>query len=154
LIGIIQTTEALKYLIRDGTLLTNRLFLWDGLELHAGEIAVERNPACPVCTGTTLRKPHEGEEMTIKVRFFARFRELLGTDILVEKKSGIVLAILVKEIAQKKKEGYDAIFDGNGKFREFVIVMRNGKRLEPAETLTVTVADGDEIAIFPPVAGG
>jgi len=92
--------------------------------------------------------------MTVKVRFFARFRELLGTDILVEKKSGMVLATVVKDIAQKKKEGYDAIFDEKGNFREFVIVMRNGKRLEPAETTTVTVADGDEIAVFPPVAGG
>ena len=92
--------------------------------------------------------------MTVKVRFFARFRELLGTDILVEKKSGTAVASLVKEIAQNKKEGYDAIFDENGDFREFVIVMRNGKRLEPQETATIMVADGDEIAIFPPVAGG
>jgi sulfur-carrier protein len=65
----------------------------------------------------------------------------------------VVLA-LVKEIAQKKKDGYDAIFDEKGNFHEFVIVMRNGKRLEPAETATVNVADGDEIAVFPPVAGG
>jgi len=92
--------------------------------------------------------------MTVKVRFFARFRELLGTDILIEKKSGTVLATLIKDIAQKKKEGYDAIFDEGGNFREFVIVMRNGKRLEPAEITTVKVADGDEIAVFPPVAGG
>ena len=92
--------------------------------------------------------------MTVKVRFFARFRELLGTDILIEKKSGTVLATLIKEIAQKRKEGYDAIFDESGNFREFVIVMRNGRRLEPVEITTVTVADGDEIAVFPPVAGG
>ena len=92
--------------------------------------------------------------MTIKVRFFARFRELLGTDILVEKKGTPVVLALVKEIAQKKKDGYDAIFDEKGNFHEFVIVMRNGKRLEPAETATVNVADGDEIAVFPPVAGG
>jgi adenylyltransferase/sulfurtransferase len=49
LIGMVQATEVLKYLIHDGTLLTNRLFLWDGLGSHAEEIAVERNPACPVC---------------------------------------------------------------------------------------------------------
>jgi molybdopterin/thiamine biosynthesis adenylyltransferase len=49
LIGMVQATEVLKYLTHDGRLLTNRLFLWDGLESHAEEIAVERNPACPVC---------------------------------------------------------------------------------------------------------
>jgi len=54
-IGMIQATEVLKYLINDGRLLTNRLFIWDGLEAHAEEIAVEHNPACPVC-GKTKKK--------------------------------------------------------------------------------------------------
>ena len=92
--------------------------------------------------------------MTVKVRFFARFRELLGTDILIEMSNTTTVADLVKEIARKKNDGYEAIFDGKGNFHEFVIVMRNGKRLEPAETATVRVTDGDEIAVFPPVAGG
>jgi molybdopterin synthase sulfur carrier subunit len=92
--------------------------------------------------------------MTAKVRFFARFRELLGTDIIVEPRTGTTLAGFVSEIARKNKDGYDAIFDEDGTFREFVIVMRNGKRVETADAATVLVADGDEIAVFPPVAGG
>lgn len=56
LIGMVQATEVLKYLIRDGRLLTNRLFIWDGLESHAEEIAVERNPACLVCSGCHAAK--------------------------------------------------------------------------------------------------
>jgi sulfur-carrier protein len=91
--------------------------------------------------------------MTVKVRFFARFRELLGTDILAEE-AGLTIADLVKGIAKTKKEGYDAIFDEHGMFREFVIVMKNGKRVETPDAAKVVVADGDEIAIFPPVAGG
>ncbi|MDD1686456.1 ubiquitin-like small modifier protein 1 [Methanoregula sp.] len=92
--------------------------------------------------------------MTVKVRFFARFRELLGTDIITEPGNGTVLANLVRDIAQKNKEGYDAIFDEQGSFREFVIVMRNGKRVEIADAGKTAVVDGDEIAVFPPVAGG
>ncbi|MDD4138563.1 MAG: MoaD family protein [Methanoregula sp.] len=92
--------------------------------------------------------------MTVKVRFFARFRELLGTDIITEPGNGTVLANLVRDIAQKNKEGYAAIFDEQGSFREFVIVMRNGKRVEIADAGKTAVADGDEIAVFPPVAGG
>jgi sulfur-carrier protein len=92
--------------------------------------------------------------MTVKVRFFARFRELLGTDIPAEVKDGTTLVSLISEIARKKKEGYDAIFDEQGNFHEFVIVMRNGKRVEHEDTAAVRVADGDEIAVFPPVAGG
>ena len=92
--------------------------------------------------------------MIVKVRFFARFRELLGTDIPAEAENGATLLTLVRDIAQKKKEGYDAIFDEHGNFREFVIVMRNGKRVEHTDAAATRVADGDEVAVFPPVAGG
>jgi molybdopterin-synthase adenylyltransferase len=51
LIGMIQATEVIKYLVHDGRLLTNRLFIWDGQESHAEEICVERDPKCPICGG-------------------------------------------------------------------------------------------------------
>lgn len=92
--------------------------------------------------------------MTIKVRFFARFRELLGTDLIIDYPAGATLAPFIRDIAKKNKDGYDALFDEHGTFREFVIVMRNGKRVEHGDTVTLPLADGDEIAIFPPVAGG
>jgi sulfur-carrier protein len=92
--------------------------------------------------------------MTVKVRFFARFRELLGTDIAAEPEKGTTLISLVRDIARKREEGYDAIFDEHGNFREFVIVMRNGKRVEHEDAAAVRLGDGDEIAVFPPVAGG
>jgi MoaD family protein, archaeal len=92
--------------------------------------------------------------MTAKIRFFARFRELLGTDIVVNVDGKTSLPDLVKGIAAKNREGYDAIFDENGAFREFVILMQNGRRIETTEASAVMVADGDEIAVFPPVAGG
>ena len=43
--------------------------------------------------------------MTVRIRFFARFRELLGTDIVVDAKEGTVLSGLVKDVAGKNKEG-------------------------------------------------
>jgi molybdopterin synthase sulfur carrier subunit len=92
--------------------------------------------------------------MTVRIRFFARFRELLGTDIIVDAPKGKVLSDLVKDVASKNREGYDAIFDEKGTFREFVILMQNGKRVETTAAAMTRVADGDEIAVFPPVAGG
>jgi molybdopterin synthase sulfur carrier subunit len=97
--------------------------------------------------------PHE-ERMKVRVRFFARFRELLGTDIVAEPAPGMVLARLIRDVARKNKEGYRAIFDDQGKIREFVIMMRNGKRVETMDAEKTQVADGDEIAVFPPVSGG
>ena len=92
--------------------------------------------------------------MKVRIRFFARFRELLGTDITVEPAEGTSFTDLVRQVARRKKEGYDAIFDGNGTFREFVILMRNGKRVEAADAEKVQISEGDEIAVFPPVSGG
>jgi molybdopterin synthase sulfur carrier subunit len=92
--------------------------------------------------------------MTVKIRFFARFRELLGTDIVTEVATGTMFTQLIMITARKNPAGYAAIFDDKGTFHEFVILMKNGKRIEIADAAKTPVTDGDEIAVFPPVAGG
>jgi len=94
------------------------------------------------------------EDMTVKIRFFARFRELLGTDIMTDVEEGTMFTSLITMVAKKNPEGYAAIFDENGAFHEFVILMKNGKRIDIADAGKTAVVDGDEIAVFPPVAGG
>jgi sulfur-carrier protein len=92
--------------------------------------------------------------MTVRIRFFAGFREMFGTDIETEVATGMTLISLVTSITKKNPEGYDAIFDEKGTFREFVILMKNGKRIDSVDAVITPVSDGDEIAVFPPVAGG
>jgi molybdopterin synthase sulfur carrier subunit len=92
--------------------------------------------------------------MKVKVRFFARFRELLGTELIAEVAERMTLPDLIKQITQKNIEGHQAIFDEHGHFREYVIVMRNARRVDLADAEKNIVADGDDIAVFPPVAGG
>jgi len=92
--------------------------------------------------------------MKVKVRFFARFRELLGTELIAEVAEQTTLPDLIKQITQKNIEGHQAIFDERGHFREYVIVMRNARRVDLADAEKNIVADGDDIAVFPPVAGG
>jgi molybdopterin synthase sulfur carrier subunit len=96
----------------------------------------------------------EEEEVTVKIRFFARFRELLGTDIVTDVAPGTMFTSLITSVAKKNPEGYTAIFDEAGAFHEFVILMKNGKRIEIVDAAKTAVVDGDEIAVFPPVAGG
>lgn len=48
-IGGIQAGEALKYLLGMGSLLANRLLLWDGLASHTEEVPLQRNPECRDC---------------------------------------------------------------------------------------------------------
>lgn len=48
-LGAWEAVEAIKVLLGLGTPMYNRLLLWDGLNVCADVIAVERNPHCPVC---------------------------------------------------------------------------------------------------------
>jgi adenylyltransferase/sulfurtransferase len=57
IIGTIQANEVIKYLTGSGELLMNRLFIWDGMQAHAEEICVERNPTCEACGGMTKKRP-------------------------------------------------------------------------------------------------
>jgi molybdopterin-synthase adenylyltransferase len=48
-IGSIQATEVIKYLTGIGRLLTNRLLIYNGLELSFREFTVKKNPDCDHC---------------------------------------------------------------------------------------------------------
>ena len=53
-IGSIQATEVIKYLVGTGNLLINRLLLYDGLQMVFNEFAVSRNPDCDHCGSSPL----------------------------------------------------------------------------------------------------
>jgi molybdopterin/thiamine biosynthesis adenylyltransferase len=55
LIGMVQATETLKYLLGTGELLANRLLIWDGLTSHVEEIHVEKDDACAGCGKNRLK---------------------------------------------------------------------------------------------------
>ena len=50
-IGTIQATEALKYLLGIGELLTSRLLTYNLLSMRFREVPLGRNPECPACGG-------------------------------------------------------------------------------------------------------
>ncbi len=92
--------------------------------------------------------------MKVRVRFFARFRELFGPEHTAEVEEGTSVATLLQTIARDHPEGRSALFDENGAFRSYVILMHNGERIETSRAGDIQVSEGDEVAVFPPVAGG
>lgn len=48
-IGTMQATEAIKYLLGLGELLTNRLLTYDALRFEFRLVRIKRNPICPLC---------------------------------------------------------------------------------------------------------
>jgi len=49
IIGSVQALEAIKLLLGTGTSLAGRLLIFDALALEWREVALRRNPECPVC---------------------------------------------------------------------------------------------------------
>jgi len=48
-IGSLQATEAIKYLLGLGDLLTDALLTYDALTMQFRKVQFDRNPACPLC---------------------------------------------------------------------------------------------------------
>lgn len=48
-VGCLQATEALKYLLGRGDLLTDALLTWNALRMDFRKVRVRRNPKCAVC---------------------------------------------------------------------------------------------------------
>jgi molybdopterin/thiamine biosynthesis adenylyltransferase len=59
-IGSIQATEAIKFLLGAGDLLTGRLLIYDALHMKFREVLVRKNPGCPVCGKTPIITSLEG----------------------------------------------------------------------------------------------
>jgi molybdopterin-synthase adenylyltransferase len=55
-IGVIQATEAIKFLLGIGELLTSRLLTYDALTMRFREVALRRNPDCPACGENRVTK--------------------------------------------------------------------------------------------------
>ncbi|MDD3858338.1 MAG: MoaD family protein [Methanoculleus sp.] len=90
--------------------------------------------------------------MMVRVKAFARFREILGSDLSIEVPDGATMAAVLAALRGRAGDEGDAIFDETGALRAHVILMRNGRRVKRNDL--DTLAEGDEVAIFPPVAGG
>jgi MoaD family protein len=84
-----------------------------------------------------------------KVKLFAMFREIAGiAEIEVEgEKLGEVILNLVSRYPKLKD-----IFFSEGKLKEFVQIMVNGRHFRG--NLDLEVSERDVVAIFPPVSGG
>ena len=57
IIGTLQATETLKWILGRGDSLCGRLLLFDALEMRFREVELRRDPACPVCgDAPTIRR--------------------------------------------------------------------------------------------------
>jgi molybdopterin synthase sulfur carrier subunit len=87
-----------------------------------------------------------------KVKFYGALRkytkarqlEIDGDNV------GIVLQRVCKDNPGLKK----ALFDDEGKLHPYVRIMVNGRAIELAQGLETPLTSEQEVALFPPIAGG
>lgn len=91
--------------------------------------------------------------MIIKIKAFARFREILGKELDVELNGKATIEDLLATLCVRY-DLHDAIFDESGSIRKYVNILKNGRHIQSLNGIRTELEDGDEIAIFPPVAGG
>jgi molybdopterin synthase sulfur carrier subunit len=94
------------------------------------------------------------DKMIVRIRAFANFRDILGKDMKVEVKEGSTVKDLLDGLTSSQQRLQSALFDESGQIREYVILMKNRKNINSLSGLDTQLADGDEVALLPPAAGG
>lgn len=91
--------------------------------------------------------------LNITIRSFAKFRELFGeiNSITVGEGTSLLGALLA--FAKIRSNGMEEIFSG-AKLNPHIILMYNKERIDSNDAKTITLKDGDEIVLYPPVSGG
>ena len=91
--------------------------------------------------------------MTIKVKFFAYFREIFNArEKSMKFPEGAVIRSLLEALADTPRRR-EELFAGAA-LKPLVIVMKNGTSISSLQGLETSLAEGDTVAVFPFVAGG
>ena len=85
------------------------------------------------------------------IKLFGGLRRTAG--IAEAEGSGLTIREVLENLCREHETLRAAILEGDG-LRPHVRVMVNGRDSELAKGLETPVADDDQIAIFPPIAGG
>ncbi len=92
--------------------------------------------------------------MRVKVRVFAKFREIAGEETCLDMKEGSTIGGLLDAISASHPELKAYLFNSDGTVGDGVTILRNRKGLEVPDPQKTALEEGDEVALLPPFSGG
>lgn len=92
--------------------------------------------------------------MDVDLRFFATFREAVGRkEVTREFADGVTVGDVLAAL-EDEYDGLEGQLLEDGAVRAQLSVLKNGRDVTHAEGVDTRLEDGDELSVFPPVAGG
>ncbi|MDV0444281.1 MoaD/ThiS family protein [Methanorbis rubei] len=89
----------------------------------------------------------------VTILAFAKFREQFGEKNMITTDSGATVLAALEKFAEIIPAARGELFEEN-RLRGHVIIMYNRERIDSEEAAEITVGEGDEIVLYPPVSGG
>lgn len=92
--------------------------------------------------------------MRLELRFFATFREAVGTKTIErEYDDGMVVGDVLRAL-EDEFDGLEGQLVEDGDLRPQINVLKNGREVLHIAGIDTSLDDGDTLSVFPPVAGG
>lgn len=95
------------------------------------------------------------KDTSMEWRLFADLAEAAGERrVTVDVDEGATVGDALDALVETRPGLRDRLYDETGELHGHINVLRNGTNVMTADGLETPVADGDELALFPPVSGG
>lgn len=92
--------------------------------------------------------------MNVELRFFATFRQAVGTKVVErEYDDGTTVGAVLRDL-EAEYDGLDGQLVEGGGLRPHINVLKSGREVLHLDGMETELEDGDSLSIFPPVAGG
>ncbi|PSP86314.1 molybdopterin synthase sulfur carrier subunit [Halobacteriales archaeon QS_1_68_17] len=93
--------------------------------------------------------------MELELRFFATFREAVGSKtIMREYDEGVTVGEVLAGLEAEYDDLEGNLLDDEGEIRPQLSILKNGQGVVHMEGVDTTMENGDTLSVFPPVAGG